>query len=149
MVDDDHDLKRAEDEQQTNFDYTVDGETGRGFVRIRVRGPVSPTEMKLLCRSVLESHPGQNRLWDYREADLTQLSAQDLSDIAADAEGGEPATQDQREALLVTRTIEFGISRMFGMLSECRRSVRFSVFRDEEAAELWVAGMYEPDSAAI
>ena len=132
----------------TDFDYTIDGKTGRGFVRIRVRGPVSATELKQLCRRVVESDPCQNRLWDYRDADLTQLSARDLSDIAAYVASCEPAPRDQREALLVTRTIEFGISRMFGMLSESRPGVRFSVFRDKDAAELWVAGGCAPGAAA-
>ncbi|MFQ5703788.1 MAG: hypothetical protein ACE5HT_07180 [Gemmatimonadales bacterium] len=115
------------------------------IVRISVTGVVEAREHQLQYEEITRSYPSWNRLWDFRDADLSQLSESDLASIADFAAQREDPKERPRVALLVGRNVDFGVSRMYEVLAEERYSATFSVFRDEAAAERWLSARDDPE----
>ena len=122
----------------TNLTSKLEFDEEGAFVRIRLRGTATVSAVKSVYRAVLRSYPNENRLWDYREADLSKLTTQDLAAIRDFAAAREAGAEARRVVLLVSRDLDFGIARMYGSMAEAKYPARFSVFREKDAAENWL-----------
>lgn len=80
-----------------------------------------------------------NVLWDLREADLSSFQSPDiqhLRDFVKDhwATGG-----TSKAALVVSRDLDFGLSRMYEFFIKDRTTNDVRVFRDMDEARDWVS----------
>ena len=91
-----------------------------------------------LYHSTTTDVAGRDRLWDYREADLTGLSAEDLETIVKFVEARSDQLGNVRVGMLVAREVDFGISRQYGAVAGSSYGARFGVFRDEADAIAWM-----------
>jgi hypothetical protein len=119
---------------------TIEPDLARGFVRIRARGRLAMNEAQKCQAEVAAAHPRLHRLWDFREADLSDWSGAQIragiDAIAArtsDAEG-----MGLRVASLVANDLDFGVSRMFESMAAGALPMRYAVFRDEARAVEWL-----------
>jgi hypothetical protein len=118
---------------------TYEPHPGRGFIRIRVRGRFGFDEARSAVGQVISINPNLNRLWDFRDADLTPWTADEMGAFNALVRKRDDAGRYARMGALVSREIEFGIGRMYAMMSEDSFSPEHAVFRDEAEAIEWIS----------
>ena len=117
---------------------TVDANSARSFVRIRVRGKLDAEQARQALSEVIARHPGLHRLWDFRESDLTEWSSDDMRSFADFSRSAGPAAGITRVAALVSRDVDYGPSRMYEVLA-ASPTMQYRVFRDESEAEAWLS----------
>ncbi len=131
-------IRDSEGLREGSLEIEVDAT--HGFVWIRVRG-------RLPMRAAIEAqaraargHPGRHRLWDFREADLSDWFRAELSSLvnSLGAQSAPAAGAGIRVGAIATRDVEFGISRMFESMASGALPMTFAVFRDEAAAVAWL-----------
>jgi len=108
---------------------------------VRVRGAVTLQGLASIGRDLLER--GQLRrpayLWDFREADLSSLTLEDVRRIWATRRKSPDAPAiEVRRALVVGREVDFAILRQALMTSDQPTEASFRVFRDVDAARAWL-----------
>ena len=79
---------------------------------------------------------GMGRLWDFRDADLSSLESETVISMAQYSSKYPSGINDVKVAFLVSREIEYGLSRMFQMTSESKTPIQ--VFRVLDEAEKWM-----------
>lgn len=117
----------------------LEAEPARGFVRLRVRGRLTMHDAGRAQAEAIKTHAGLARLWDFREADLTAWSAEDMRSFDETARSREDGTHRVRVAALVSRDVDYGLARMYELLSESGGPGERAVFRDEASAEQWIS----------
>lgn len=80
--------------------------------------------------------PGMGRLWDFRDADLSALNAGVISAMAQYSLQFPPGINDVKVAFVTSRDLEYGLGRMFEMMSKANTPIR--VFRQMNEAERWM-----------
>ncbi len=115
----------------------VDAESGIGFVT--ASGDFSVSDIEAAHRE-LWAHPDYRRktIWDVRDASLAKLSADDLRGIVRFLQASRPSGPGVRAVYLVTRDVDFGVSRMMQAFIE-RVPTRVLVTRDYDEALRWLA----------
>ena len=117
---------------------TLDAEPTRGFVRLHVHGTLTVEVAQRTLREAMEQHPSLHRLWDFRDADLTAWSLDDMRGFIATVAREPGARAGTRVAALVSRDVDFGMARMFEALSAGDLPFEMCIFRDATAAEEWI-----------
>ncbi len=79
---------------------------------------------------------GMGRLWDFRDADLTSLESETIVKMAQYSTRFPAGINDVKVAFVVSRDVEYGLSRMFEMSSGGKTPIR--VFRTMDDAEKWM-----------
>jgi hypothetical protein len=79
---------------------------------------------------------GMGRLWDFRDADLSSLDAETITEMAQYSLRFPPGVNDVKVAFVTARDLEYGLSRMFEMSSKAMTPIR--VFRAMDEAEKWM-----------
>ena len=79
---------------------------------------------------------GMGRLWDFRDADLSSLDSEAITEMAQYSLKFPPGVNDVKVAFVTSRDLEYGLSRMFEMSSEAMTPIR--VFRAMDEAEKWM-----------
>lgn len=80
---------------------------------------------------------GMNRLWDFRDADLSSLDSSTIAEMAMHSTTFPAGINDVKVVFVVSREMEFGLSRMFEAYSmDAKTSV--SVFYTMGEAEAWL-----------
>ncbi|WP_372679066.1 hypothetical protein [Desulfosarcina sp.] len=79
---------------------------------------------------------GMGRLWDFRDADLSSLKSETIVEMAQYSLRFPPGINDVKVAFLVSRDVEYGLSRMFQMSSESKTPIQ--VFRAMDEVEKWM-----------
>ena len=82
--------------------------------------------------------PAMNALWDVRDANLTDISSDDVRKIAQLVSGRRPKEGFSRVALVVSRDVDFGLARMYEMQLEDGSHSAVRVFRDIGEAMTWL-----------
>jgi hypothetical protein len=109
----------------------------------KVTGDLLPEELTSVLDEVYsepEHDPDMNVLWDLREASVASFTIKDveaLRDFVAPnwGTGGRSLA-----ALVVSDDLQYGMSRMYEMLSESRTGGKIRVFRDMDEAVGWLSG---------
>lgn len=83
--------------------------------------------------------PGIPKLWDARNGDLSKLTRAEFRSIARAGRLSGLPKRGSRVAVLVTKTVDFGIARMFELSEGYDRVDAMRVFRDHAAAIAWLA----------
>jgi len=120
----------------STFEYLAHPELG--YVHIIVHGKMTAPDASQARKHAQTDFPRLNRLWDFRQADLTAWTADDMrmfNEMIMLSEGGGP---NVRVAALVSRDVDFGVARMYESISAGDFIKDGAVFRDEAAALAFV-----------
>lgn len=79
---------------------------------------------------------GMGRLWDFRDADLSSLEAETITEMAQYSLRFPPGINDVKVAFATDRDVEYGLTRMFEIASEAMTPIQ--VFRAMDEAEKWM-----------
>jgi len=82
--------------------------------------------------------PGMARLWDFTEIDLTSLEFNLIPDMARYSTKFPTGIRDVKVAFVVSKSLEYGLTRMFQTYSDMYANSQVSVFNNFEAAEQWI-----------
>ena len=79
---------------------------------------------------------GMGRLWDFRDADLSSLDSEIITQMAQYSLSFPPGINDVKVAFVVSRDLEYGLSRMFEISSNAKTPI--FVFRSMDEANRWL-----------
>ena len=90
-------------------------------------------------KSFYEKHPTKNLLWDLRSASLHNLSYRDMEFLVDYAkQHSEVRVAEGKTAIIVSKDLEYGISRMAQTLTEIKNfPFKVEIFRSIEIAIQW------------
>ncbi len=83
--------------------------------------------------------PDMNVLWDLREADLSSFQSPDLQHLRDFVKNHWGTGGKSKAALVVSRDLDFGLSRMYEFFIEDKTSNDVHVFRNLDEALEWVS----------
>jgi uncharacterized protein with PIN domain len=121
------------------FETHIEPENNLRFHRISER--VSFDELHDTLRNIYEDKNFDktlNSLWDLSEADISDLTSDEVEQIAnfvAQNWGKIPGT---KAALIVNTDFSYGMARLYEILLDSRTSNTIRVFRDERSAREWL-----------
>jgi len=91
-------------------------------------------------KTIYQSEPTPNHLWDLTAADLSQLKGQDLSGLSKFAKQQAPDRKGGRTAFVSSSALGFGLARMYQSFAEgYGQQVDIKVFHSREEAENWIS----------
>jgi hypothetical protein len=106
-----------------------------------IQGRFSFDDYHTLMESILnDPHfmPGMHMFWDFTVSTLVDFSGDDLGAIKDYIHRNRKRRgKDYRVAFLVHKEVDFGLSRMYQMISE-DLPVQMEVFKDRAQAEAWI-----------
>ena len=118
---------------------TIDSETG---VRTHVvTGELTPEDLLGALGGVYERSdykPGACALWDLRGAELHLFAKQDIRQIVDFVAKNRNAPAGTCAALVVGRSLDFGLARMYEQMLVASTDVSVMVFRDMDEARAWL-----------
>lgn len=121
---------------------TVKFEREKGFIRVTPQGELSCNGIMREFEQVIshpEYSPGLPRLWDLRASSGAKLTFDDMRKLAQFVTRREAACGPSKVALVTERDLDFGLSRMYEMLSASRTPVySVRVFRGTADAVAWL-----------
>lgn len=79
---------------------------------------------------------GMGRLWDFRDADLSSLDTETITEMAQYSLKFPPGINDVTVAFVTDRVLEYGLSRMFEISSKAMSPIR--VFHSMDEAKKWM-----------
>ena len=106
-----------------------------------VRGIIDVPELRKTLAAFYRSsgyEPGMNSLWDLRDADFSSVMPAEVQSVMDTVRGNWGKGERGRAALLVTRDLDYGLSRMYELLMDGRTSGEIMVFRKKEEAAAWL-----------
>ena len=87
------------------------------------------------------AHPdfkaGQHAVWDLTEAHGS-VSRKEIRSLAAAVSEAFPGAEQVKVALIVSREVHYGISRMYEQILDEDAPIRIGVFRDRDEALIWL-----------
>jgi hypothetical protein len=116
----------------STFEYRAHPELG--YLHIIVHGKMTAPDAAQARAHAQTNHPRLNRLWDFRQADLTAWTADDMRMFNEMIKLNEGGGAEVRIAALVSRDVDFGVARMYESISADGFIKEGAVFRDEAAA---------------
>ena len=131
--------------EQLAMDLRID-ET-RNIAYIKLSGSVGSTDILEAFDIAVSSEKykkGMGRLWDFTDIDLSSLNSSFIPEMAKHSLSFPPGIGDVKVAFVVTRTNEYGLTRMFQEYSESYAKTQVMIFDTIEQAEKWM--MQEKDS---
>ena len=111
----------------------------KNIAYIKLTGPLSSKEI-LNAFDATVSHEdykkGMGRLWDFTNANLSSIDSETIRSMAQHSLKYTPGINDVKVAFVVTRTTEYGLSRMFQLSSQAKTPI--DVFKSTVEAENWL-----------
>lgn len=112
-----------------------------GVLMRTVRGAISFEEFTRVIEETLvhpDFRPGMDSIWDLRQADLTNLTREDMRRIVEYIERqDETRGTGYKAALVVSREVDYGFTRMYKTYAD-GLPVRLDIFRSLEEARAWL-----------
>ena len=81
---------------------------------------------------------GMGRLWDFTEIDLSSLESSAIPMMAKHSLNFPPGICDVKVAFVVTKTMEYGLTRMFQVHSAQGAKTKVLIFSTIDEAEKWM-----------
>ncbi len=106
-----------------------------------VTGSLSTEEILTALKNIYASDEAGtdiNALWDIREADVSSFSQQDIVKVRDLAKKNWGVGGASRAAIVVTDLLDYGLSRMYGLLMESYTSSEVKVFNTKKEALEWL-----------
>ncbi|MBW1800632.1 MAG: hypothetical protein JRJ85_07870 [Deltaproteobacteria bacterium] len=111
----------------------------KNIVYLRLLGLLSKKAILDAFDSVVSDKrykPGMGRIWDFRNADLSSMDFETITEMAQYSLKFPPGVNDVKVAFVTSRDLEYGLSRIFEMSSKAMTPIR--VFRAMDEAEKWM-----------
>ncbi len=84
--------------------------------------------------------PTANILWDFSDADLSQVPRRDIRKLAEDVRSIAHSRAGGKTAIVAHTELEFGLGRMYQIFGEIARQIAtIEVFKTRSDAEQWLA----------
>jgi len=118
---------------------TVDTEAG--LRTHTVSGKLSLEELRKTLSEVYNSKdfdPDMNVIWDLVDADTSSFTTQDIETLIRFVSDKWGTAGTSRAALVVSKDVTFGQSRMYEMLSHRKTKSSIMVFRNKDEALNWI-----------
>jgi hypothetical protein len=112
----------------------------KGIAYIKMSGSLQKKEiLEALDQAVSDERyrSGMNRLWDFRDSDLSALDSAAIAELAQYPMKFPGGINDVKVALLVGRKLEYGLTRMFEAYST-DLPFTVKVFYTLDEAEAWL-----------
>ena len=104
-----------------------------------VKGKVSGEEIALKIEAYHSGEPERFAIWDFSEADLTQLTTDDLRSILSVSKISAGQRKGGKTALVVPHDYTYGLGRMWEAFTEFENlPVVNRAFRSLEEAKAWL-----------
>jgi len=107
----------------------------------KVTGPLTKDELIEKLKEVYSEpdfDPDMNTLWDLREADLSSFFSPDIQEVRDFVSEHWGTGGKSRSALVVSRDLNYGLSRMYEAFLKGKTSSEVAVFRDYDDAVKWI-----------
>ena len=83
--------------------------------------------------------PDMNSLWDLREADVSTFETPDIQNLKNFVGKHWGTKGKSKSAIVVSRDLDFGLSRMYEFYLQAKSSSEVQVFREYDEALKWIA----------
>jgi len=113
--------------------YTISSADGMTHVRFHENPTID--DLKAAADEIVAGHPHERRLWDFRDVSY-RFSMVELNAISS--YGKHKLPQPSRVAILVSDDLAFGIGRQYEVSRSVPKHTQVRVFRDEQAALMWL-----------
>ncbi len=121
--------------------YEIDSNPALPYLKITLTGALDISALERCYQEFLGSpnwRPGTHILWDVRNCSLKELHTEDMHRIADMTLLYRQQRGQGKAAWVVSRELDFGISRMFDALNEGHVVFLFKVFQTIAEAEGWL-----------
>jgi len=120
-----------------HIEQTTD--SSRNLTIFKGTGAVRAEQVVAALLEFYRSGSTLNALWDLTEADLTGVDAGEIDRVITTAKEHAHLREGGKTAILVSRTVDFGIARRYEITSETRQHpISHYVFRDRDEALKWL-----------
>jgi hypothetical protein len=123
------------------IDTIVDMETGaRTHV---VTGELTPEVLVAALGEIYQRRdysPAACSLWDLRGAEIREFSKTEIREVADFVSQNRNAPPGTCAALVVSRSLDYGLARMYEQMLVASSDVRVMVFMDIDEARAWLEG---------
>lgn len=113
------------------------------LVRLRCLGKMDVKTLLEACDTALSDpryRPGMGRIWDVQEADLDQISTDEVKAITGYLSSRPDEVNNVRVGLVADSSLGFGLARVFASVSSHTSKNDVRPFRSVDAAVEWVSG---------
>ena len=114
---------------------------GKNIAYIKMTGTVSSNAILNafdIAVSDEKYKKGMGRLWDFTDIDLSSLDSDDIPKMAQHSLSFSPGINDVKVAFVVTKTMEYGLARMFQIYSDLHAKTQVRVFDTTDKTEKWI-----------
>ena len=121
------------------MELKIDSE--KNIAYIKIIGSASSIEiLEALDNTVSDEKykKGMGRLWDFTEIDLSDLESTAIPMMAKYSLKFPPGICDVKVAFVVTKTMEYGLTRMFQVHSAMEAKTKIMIFNTIDEAEKWM-----------
>jgi len=115
--------------------------TDRHLRKHKIVGVIDVPELRKMLRGYYESPEfdmTMNAIWDLSAADFSQVSTDQVRTLAEMVYHFWGQAGQSKSALVVTRDLDYGLSRMYEMLVAKSDKSQVRVFKKMDDAERWV-----------
>jgi hypothetical protein len=113
----------------------------KGLRNHKVTGKINLTDLVTALKELYESpqfDSDMDVLWDLRNADLTSFTFQEIEQLKDYVTRHWGTKGKSRAAMLVSRDLDYGLSRMYEMLSSGKSDSQIQAFHDLGDAMQWL-----------
>ncbi len=113
----------------------------KNIAYIKIKGPVSSKDILDVFDIAVTDEKykkGMGRLWDFTEIDLSSLESSAIPGMAKHSLLYPPGICDVKVAFVVTKTMEYGLTRMFQIHSDLDAKTKVLIFNTIDEAEKWM-----------
>jgi len=104
------------------------------------RGQISVDEIKKKVKSFYEGTPSRNVIWDFTEADLSSITADEIRALASGVKKLAHSREGGKTAIVAPEDISYGFGRMYQIFAEIYAQIAdIGVFRSKLEAERWLS----------
>jgi hypothetical protein len=123
------------------LELTIQIDKKNNLRKHEVKGVISVLELKQHLESYYKSSMyGQslNSLWDLRDADFSEVKPEQIKKLAEMVGRYWGGPGEAKSALVVSRDLDYGLTRMYEIILSTINSNNVRVFRNIRAAEEWM-----------
>jgi len=104
------------------------------------KGQISVDEIKKKVKSFYEGTPSRNVIWDFTEADLSSITADEIRALASGVKKLAHSREGGKTAIVAPEDISYGFGRMYQIFAEIYAQIAdIGVFRSKLEAERWLS----------
>jgi len=102
------------------------------------KGQISVDEVKKKVKSFYEGAPSLNVIWDFTEADVSSITADEIRALANGVKKLAHSREGGKTAIVAPEDISYGFGRMYQIFAEIYAQIAdIQVFRSRSEAEHW------------